>query len=303
MSKYLLYIFFFIMLVFVVIIQVALKEGNKSPGLISKEQDRPFTPLAEKIKKTKEEFAKAEANIKVVKINEEYETMVTIPEGYFTLGDSSGDFSVRPGRKVFLNVYGIDKYETTFAQYYQFVAITGHRKPRLAGYLAVGSEGLPLLMNPYNPVVGVSWDDAKDYCLWKKKRLPTEAEWEKAAKGINQQKWPWGNEENPMNGNFAGDNDGYFYTAPVGSFKKDKSPFGVYDMAGNVMEWVADWYDEKAYKTLLTIDPPGPERGQFKVIRGGSWNDSIQRGQTIIRFKMLPEYRDVTIGFRCAKNA
>ena len=290
------------MIVFVTVIYVAIKQGEKSPGRTSNSQEKAFTPLSEKIKKTTENFAKAEAHIKTVKINEEYESMVNIPAGYFTLGDSSGDFSVRPGRKVFLHPYAIDKYETTFAQYYEFVGIVGHRKPRLAGYLAVGSEGLPLLMNPYNPVAGVSWEDANDYCSWKKKRLPTEAEWEKAAKGVNQQKWPWGNDENPLNANFAGDKDGYFYTSPVGSFKYDKSPFGVYDMAGNVMEWVDDWYDENAYKTLLTINPSGPETGLQRVIRGGSWNDSIYRGEAIIRFKMLPEYRDVTIGFRCAKN-
>ena len=303
MNKYLVYIFFSIILVFVVVIQVAIRRGGKTATSISRLHDEPSLPLSGKIKKTKEGFAKAEANIKAVKINVEYETMVAIPAGYFTMGDSSGDFSVRPGRKVFLQAYAIDKYETTFAQYYEFVAKTGHRKPRLAGYLAVGSEGLPLLMNPYNPVVGVSWEDAKDYCLWKKKGLPTEAEWEKAAKGLNQRKWPWGNEENPLNANFAGDKDGYFYTAPVGSFKTDKSPFGVYDMAGNVMEWVNDWYDQNAYKTLLNLNPFGPETGQSRVIRGGSWNDSILRGENTIRFKMLPEYRDVTIGFRCAKSA
>jgi formylglycine-generating enzyme required for sulfatase activity len=302
LSKYLFFIYLFMMAVFVVIIQLAVYHGKKPAPQSSNPQEKRFTLLADKVKKTKEEFARAEANIASVRINEEFETMVGIPAGYFTLGDdSSGDFSARPARKIFLNAYSIDKYEVTFAQFYQFVSAADHRKPRLAGYLAVGSEGLPLLMNPFNPVVGVSWGDADAYCSWKKKRLPSEAEWEKAAKGGDQRRWPWGNEENPMNANFAGDKDGYFYTAPAGSLKNDKSPFGVYDMAGNAMEWVNDWYQENAYQTLSTMNPSGPSTGQFKVIRGGSWNDSIHRGEVITRFKMTPEYRDVTIGFRCAK--
>lgn len=292
------------MLVFVGIIQYSIYRGNKSSNPSLQQEGRKFVPLSEKIKKTKEAFAKSEENIRSVKINEEYESMLVIPAGYFILGDDSlGDVSSRPARKIYLNAYSIDKYEVNFAQFYQFISATGHRKPRLAGYLAVGSEGLPLLMNPFNPVVGVSWDDAREYCEWKKKRLPGEAEWEKAAKGETRRKWPWGSEELPMNGNFAGDRDGFFYTSPVGSFKNDRSPYGVFDMGGNVMEWVNDWYKENAYQTLETMNPKGPESGQLKVIRGGSWNDSIKLGAVINRFKMTPEYRDVTIGFRCAKNA
>lgn len=292
-----------LMFVFVGIIQYSIYKGNH-PSVSSLQPEKGFTPLSEKIKKTKENFAKSEENIRRVKPNPELETMVHIPLGYFTLGDDASlDFSVHPARKIFLSAYTIDKYEVTFAQFYQFVDLTGHRKPRLAGYLAVGSEGLPLLMNPFNPVVGVSWEDAKDYCHWKKKRLPTEAEWEKAAKGEVQRKWPWGDEELPQNANFSGERDGYFYTAPVGSFKLDKSPLGVYDMAGNAMEWVNDWYQENGYQNIETIDPKGPDRGQLKVIRGGSWNDTIRLGEVVNRFKMTPEYRDVTIGFRCAKSA
>jgi len=291
------------MLAFVGIIQYSIYLGNKSSNT-AVQREKGFTLLSEKIKKTKEDISKSENNIRSVKISPEYESMVKIPEGYFTLGDNTfGDTSTRPAKQIFLDTYFLDKYEVTFAQYYQFVGLTGHRKPRLAGYLAVGPEGLPLLMNPFNPVVGISWDDASAYCIWKKKRLPTEAEWEKAAKGETHQLWPWGNDENPLNANLVGDKDGYFYTAPVGSFKNDKSPYGVYDMAGNVMEWVNDWYSENAYQSFITKNPKGPESGETKVIRGGSWNDSILRAETIVRFKMSPEYRDVTIGFRCAKSA
>jgi formylglycine-generating enzyme required for sulfatase activity len=291
------------MLVFVGIIQYSIYQGNKSSNTAF-QREKGFTLLSDKIKKTKEDISKSEENIRSVKISPEYDSMVKIPGGYFTLGDNTfGDPSTRPAKQVYLDTYFIDKYEVTFAQYYQFVDLTGHRKPRLAGYLAVGPEGLPLLMNPFNPVVGISWDDASAYCIWKKKKLPTEAEWEKAAKGETHQLWPWGNDENPLNANLVGDKDGYFYTAPVGSFKNDKSPYGVYDMAGNVMEWVNDWYSENAYQSFITQNPKGPESGETKVIRGGSWNDSILRAESIVRFKMSPEYRDVTIGFRCAKSA
>ncbi len=165
------------------------------------------------------------------------------------------------------------------------------------------AAGIPVLLNPYSPVVGVSWDDADAYCYWKGKRLPTEAEWEKAAKGIDQRKWPWGDEENPNFANLVGAEDGFRYTSPVGSFKQDKSPFGVYDMAGNAMEWVSSWFQEDYYQIMPVLNPKGPAKGENRGIRGGSWNDSILRAKTTIRFKTRPTYRDVTIGFRCAKSS
>ncbi|HXN06372.1 MAG TPA: formylglycine-generating enzyme family protein, partial [Nitrospiria bacterium] len=232
MNKYFLIIFFSIMAVFMVILQVGIYHGKKAPGKETSKNSQSYTPLAEQIKKNNQEFAKAEALIQRLGVNNEFERMVDVPAGDFFMGiSSSGPIST--GRKVYLPLFKIDKYEVTFAQFYKFVELTGHRKPRLAGYLSVDSEGLPLLMNPYNPVVGVSWDDAREYCEWKKKRLPTEAEWEKAAKGSGSNLWPWGNDANPLYGNFVGKEDGFPYTAPVGSFTKDRSAYGVMDMAGN----------------------------------------------------------------------
>lgn len=266
-------------------------------------QGTGFKPLAEKMKTAKEGFKKAEQELKNFKLDPVYETMVFIPAGEFIMGARDGGYDEQPERKVFLAGYYIDRFEVTFAQFYNFMAATGHRKPRLVGYLGnVETEDLPLFMKPLHPVVGVSWDDATDYCRWKGKRLPTEAEWEKAARGEDRRKWPWGNDERPGYANLLGEEDGFRYTAPVDYFKQDKSPYGVYDMAGNVMEWVADWYQEEYNRILPVSNPTGPTTGDYRVLRGASWNDSIDHARTTARLRMFPEYRDVTIGFRCAKS-
>ena len=277
--------------------------------------------MAKQLEETKQEFKKAETQMAQIRIDPEYETMVLVPEGEFVMGDEQGNSTEQPERRIYLDRYWIDKYEATFVQYYAFVNTTGHRKPRLAGYLSVETRDLPRLMNPFSAVVGVSWDDAVAYCHWKGKRLPTEAEWEKAARGTDRRKWPWGNEERAEYANLNGDADGSRYTSPVGAFTKDRSPYGAFDMSGNVMEWVADWYQEDYYAVMPARNPQGPEKGvqtahfsEQRVIRGASWNDSLERARTTVRFKMNPTYqdmstglaigyRDVTIGFRCAKTA
>jgi formylglycine-generating enzyme required for sulfatase activity len=219
------------------------------------------------------------------------------------MGSRSGGYDEQPEKKISLAGYHIDRYEVTFAQFYNFTSETGHRKPRLVGYLGnVETEDLPLFMKPFYPVVGVSWDDAAAYCRWKGKRLPTEAEWEKAARGADQRKWPWGNQEGANYANLIGEEDGFRYTAPVDYFKQDKSPYGVYGMSGNAMEWVSDWYQEDYYRILPVSNPAGPASGNLRALRGASWNDSIDHARTTMRFKMIPRYRDVTTGFRCAKS-
>ncbi len=299
MSRLLKWLYLALVLAIVVILQIGISRTGKVPGA---DGEAGYTPLATKIKEAEKGMKTAEAQMAAVRIDPEYDRMVAIPGGPFFMGDANGGAIEQPERTITLSPYHIDAYETTFAHYYAFVAATGHRKPRLAGYLAVDSSGLPFLMNPFNPVVGVSWDDASAYCLWKGKRLPTEAEWERAAKGTGRRVWAWGDEAQPSFANLVGGEDGFKYTAPVGAFRRDRSPDGVYDMTGNAMEWTADWFNERAYAMMPASDPSGPPSGRERVIRGASWNDALERGRTVTRFKMRPEYRDVTIGFRCARS-
>ncbi len=303
-----------VLLVFLIVIfvQIGIRTGERPDMRLENGKEGRFKPMAQKIKEGKLSMEEAEQKVIEAASVVEEEEIVLIPAGEFLMGNNEGPLDQQPERKVFLKGFYLDKYEVTFAQYYAFMAATGHRKPRLAGYLAVDSTSMHLLMQPSNGVAGISWHDAVDYCEWKGKRLPTEAEWEKAAKGTEQGRWPWGNDEFPGLANLAGVADGFPYLSPVGAFQQDRSPYGVYGMAGNVMEWVADWYQEDYYQIAPASNPTGsgkngfrmgPDREGFRVIRGASWNDSIKRAETTVRFRAYPEYRDVTIGFRCAKDA
>lgn len=233
-------------------------------------------------------------------VNEE---MVGIPAGTFIRGTDLGGFDERPPREIFLDAFEIDKYEVTNHQYGQFAAATGHRK---AGPPSRYAKNVGKMRGPNQPVVYVSWDDAQEYCRWKGKRLPTEAEWEKAMRGTDGRLWPWGMVEQPHAANWARVNDGYEATAPVGTFKGDASPYGVMDGAGNVMEWVEDWYAEGYYRESPERNPSSPEHGVYRVLRGGGYTTTGSDLRITSRSKMVPDFRDETIGFRCAstiKNA
>ena len=167
-----------------------------------------------------------------------------------------------------LDAYLIDKFEASNARYKEFMKATGHPAP------AYWDD--PRLSKPNQPVVGVSWTDASAFCKWEGKRLPTEAEWERAAKGPEgDNHYPWGHQLDPKKANY-GQNVGH--TMPVDSYPEGVSGFGLYNMAGNVFEWVEDWYDQKFYKTSTALNPRGAEKGYnfanqgpVKVLRGGSW--------------------------------
>ena len=224
------------------------------------------------------------------------EDMVKIPSGSFLRGYNGGGFDEKLESQVMLDAYWIDRFEVTYGNYLAFVSATGHRKP-ISRYV----KHFEKLSAPMQPAVYVSWDDADAYCRYRGGRLPTEAEWEKAARGPSGFLWPWGNEDKHGWAN-TGNADPVEYTAPVGSFSNDRSPFGVYDMDGNAMEWVADWYQEDSYKDAQP-NPKGPPNGFYRVIRGASWETTGHETRLTIRLKMIPDFRDTTIGFRCAKSA
>ncbi len=225
------------------------------------------------------------------------EEMVPIPTGPFLRGTGDGGFDEKPVRTIVLDGFLIDRYEVTNHQYAQFVSASGHRK---AGPPSRYAKNMGKMRGVNQPVVYVSWDDAQAYCRWKGKRLPTEAEWEKAMRGADGHLWPWGNDERPGGANWARVQDGAEVSSRVGSFRVDMSPYGVMDGAGNVMEWVEDWYAENYYRDSPEHNPPSPDHGVFRVLRGGSYTTTGADIRITSRSKMVPDFRDETIGFRCA---
>jgi len=235
-------------------------------------------------------------------------TVIKIPAGTFTMG-STENTDEKPVHQVHLDEYYIDKYEVTNRQYKQFCDATGRSYPSDPGFS--GMSGYFSNYSDY-PVVNVSWDDAAAYCTWAGKRLPTEAEWEKAARGTDSRKYPWGNSE--LTGrtcNFADKstdyswsdkswNDGHAYTAPVGNYQDGASPYGCMDMAGNVWEWCADWYDISYYGRSPGSNPTGPSSGSARVGRGGSWLNDAWLMRCASRIRLAPSTRYGNLGFRCA---
>ncbi len=225
------------------------------------------------------------------------EEMVSIPAGPFLRGTKAGGYDEQPERTIYVDAFSIDRYEVTNSHYQAFVAATGHRKAAPPSRYA---KNLSRMKGVNQPVAYVSWEDADAYCRWKGRRLPTEAEWEKAMRGVDGRLWPWGNEPDQLAFNGGSPRDGFDVTAPVGSFKRDVSPLGVADGTGNVMEWVADWYGEAAYRDAADRNPAGPEHGVFRVMRGGGYTSVGTDVRITSRSKMVPDFRDETIGFRCA---
>jgi formylglycine-generating enzyme required for sulfatase activity len=223
--------------------------------------------------------------------------MVLVPAGEFMMGSNDGEGDERPVHWVCLDAFSIDKYEVTTTRYAAFLQATARRAPERWNEVSHVSDG-------ERPVIGVDWHDADAYCRWAGKRLPTEAEWEKAARGPDGRKYPWGNEEpTTRHANFGKSSwNGYTTLITVTEQEAGKSPYGAYGMAGNVWEWVADWYDKTYYQNSPDRNPTGPASGQAKVLRGGSWGNNPRAVRSATRNGLYPTDRYDNRGFRCAKT-
>jgi formylglycine-generating enzyme required for sulfatase activity len=228
--------------------------------------------------------------------------MVNIPAGTFIRGSAPGEgrLDEQPQRKIYVNGFAIDKYEVSNARYIAFLEETLHKPPfNVYGKGPLSSEeGINDL-----PVVQVTWHDAVDYCFWAGKRLPTEAEWEKAARGNDNRLYPWGNEPpTPERARFEGQWAGKNTLKKVNSFPEGQSSSGVFQLSGNVREWTQDWYDAEYYPNGPDKNPKGPETGILKVIRGGSWRSFDTDLRATSRGKGGFALKTHGIGFRCARD-
>lgn len=222
--------------------------------------------------------------------------MVYVPAGDFSMGSVSGEDDERPLHTVYLDAFWIDKTEVTNAQYAQCVAAGGCTVPFKT---TSGSHDFYFWNSSFAdfPVVYVDWQQARAYCLWAGRDLPSEAQWEKAARGPDGNTYPWGNDSpDPALANY----EGSFLrdTTPVGSYPEGAGLYGSLDMAGNVWEWVADWYG--AYPSGTVSNPAGPTTGDYRVLRGGAFSDSKTSIRSADRLKIHPNHSDLNIGFRCA---
>jgi eukaryotic-like serine/threonine-protein kinase len=269
--------------------------------------------------------------------------MVYVPEGEFIMGNSDGENSEAPAHTVYLDGYWIDQTEVTNKMFTEFIKDTGYTTEteekgssyvftdsiighwgeaenvywsRPSGQLFSNLEDVYDNPDDY-PVVHITWGDAVAYCKWAGRGLPTEAEWEKAARGTNGQQYPWG--DDPISGkllNFADiyilkkyklgefganilENDGYSMAAPVGSYPAGASPYGAYDMAGNVREFVFDYHENDYYQEAPYENPIGPKEGDSHPLRGGSWTSQYFH-QAYARSGSWEHLSYEDAGFRCA---
>jgi sulfatase modifying factor 1 len=240
--------------------------------------------------------------------------MITIPAGCFMMGANSDGHAFPnegPEHQACLRSYAIDQFEVTIKRYAAFMQETNREAPALWDDDALSTA-------EDRPVVGVRWQDAADYCKWAGKRLPTEAEWEYAARGGDQRRYPWGNMAPfPDLANYnRGDWVSYPVTmAPITyggaglntrlgiSEFGGRSPLGFYNVSGNAAEWVNDWYEREYYAKSPKDNPTGPATGERKVFRGGSWIDPPRNLRVTARFSADLDFQDRILGFRCAMDA
>jgi iron(II)-dependent oxidoreductase len=232
--------------------------------------------------------------------------MVMVPAGFFLMGsdpkiDRAAGPQEQPQHHVYVDAFLIDRYEISNVDYLRYVLATGAAWPRFWRDRPFADK------MARHPVIGVSWNEADAYCRWARKRLPTEAEWEKAARGGDARIFPCGNEPAGwIKSNIAhpGSKRGVKYPplANVDRYGNGMSPYGVHQMAGNVSEWVSDWFDPEYYRRGDDHNPTGPRNGHDKVFRGGSWNEDPEVARSAGRNAGAPDHRSYLIGFRCAAS-
>jgi formylglycine-generating enzyme required for sulfatase activity len=244
--------------------------------------------------------------------------MLYVPGGEFDMGSSEAEieaaraqceavvgrthcgrrsYNESPVHAVTLDGFWLDRTEATNAQYALCVEDGACRPSRLANNAIYNGDDYP--------VAGIPWQDAADYCAWAGGRLPSEAEWEYAARGTERRIYPWGDAFDCAGGNleddFTGCDDGYAHTAPVGSFPAGVSWCGALDLAGNVWEWAADWYGD--YPSAPGSNPSGPAAGELNVLRGGSWGYDQDGVRAAYRYPVPPDADYLGVGLRCAVSA
>jgi formylglycine-generating enzyme required for sulfatase activity len=285
----------------------ALNEPNASPTKVAQakdtldianklglddEQQALYQQLQEKIqqrhKQSPEDMASTQYHAR---------SMLVVPAGEFTMGSTTGDADEQPVHQVYVNAFLMDVHQVSVKHYARFLEATHHEVP----------PDWSIMNRPQHqdrPVANVDWAEAAAYCTWAGKRLPTEAEWEKAARGTDGRIYPWGNELPTQARATSGKEIWSSHTAPssVGMLEEGKSPYGIYDMSGNVWEWVSDWYDQDYYKNSPSKNPTGPSTGEAKVIRGGSWGSGPKDLRAANREVHVPSFRGFGTGFRCAKT-
>jgi formylglycine-generating enzyme required for sulfatase activity len=226
-------------------------------------------------------------------------TMRVVLAGEFAMGSNSGRSNEKPVHQVYLEDFYMDKYEVTNALYKACEKAGGCTPPQQTkSYTHSSYYGYSEFDN--YPVVYVDWNQAVAYCKWRKSSLPTEAQWEKAARGTDKRTYPWGNDT--PNKDLLNYNSNVGDMIETGSYKNGKSPYEIYDLAGNVWEWMLDGYSETYYETSPSENPLGPN-SIFRVVRGGSWSSNTDNTRSAYRYNLVDVYSYGDVGFRCARDA